>query len=457
MQRFIPALALVIGCSSNGGDPPPSPGPDGGTRPDGGVVVVEYTCTTTIHVATTGDDGSDGSTDAPLASIRVAAARATAGTCIRVRAGTYREDATVTFSADGTPSAPIVLLASDGPHTVTLDARDNDVGQAMYLTRDHVIIDGIAFTGTPTDTQQSVIHIAGLGMGKGRGIIVRNSTFTGGWDMIKINERAGAPSGGAADRIVIEHNDFTGTPGHLLVSLTGGYGVEFRDNHFHDAWSRASPADVGAIQVKGGSARAVFERNRFDDIHTLGGAIAFGDGCGGTCDIDPDHYAVVDSYAANNLFVNVGRAFDFGGARDCAAWNNTIIGSATQTVAFKLYPVTTGSTTRESLRVRIENNLVANPDGDLFGVIQINGASGTGLVMNHNLYFDGGDVVDHDESESLVVDPGLVSIGAGDFTPGVGSPAIGAGANLSSEFSGDFTRATRPATGAWTIGAIERP
>lgn len=450
-HAFASLTLVALGCSG-GGDGDPTPGPGPGPEPDGGTIDVDYSCATTVHVATTGDDAADGSESAPLRTIRVAATRATAGTCIRVRSGTYRETAAITFSADGTASSPIVLVATDGPRTVILDSSDNDSGQALFLTRDHVVVDGIAFEGMPTDTQQSVVHLAGLGTGKGRGVVLRNNAFTGGWDMLKINERAGDPAGAAENHVLVEYNDFRGTPGHLLVSLTGGFYVDFRGNHFHDAWSTASPADVGAIQVKGGSGHAVFERNRFESIHTLGGAIAFGDGCSGSCDIDPDHYAVVESHAANNLFVDVGRAFDFGGARACAAWNNTIVGSATQTVAFKLYPVTTGSTTRDSLDIRIENNLIANADGDLFGVVQINGASGTGLVMRNNLYFDGADPVDHDEDATVVADPAFA---VGGFIPGAASPARGAGRNLAAEFSGDLVGAPRPASGAWTIGAYE--
>lgn len=456
MKPSYALLALLVACGSSS-----NPGDDGSASmpaidaalPDGGTTVT-YTCASTLHVSTTGDDSSDGSDAAPIATLRAAAMRATAGTCIRVRAGTYDEPETIVFSADGTAGAPIVLVATDGPLSVVLDASENNAGQAMFITRDHIVVDGISFEGMPTDTQQTVVHIAGANTGKGRGVTLRNNAFTGGWDMLKINERAGDAARGAGNRIRIEGNDFRGTPGHLLVSVTGGYAVELVGNRFHDAWEAASPSDAGAIQVKGGSAYAVFERNRFERIHTLGGAIAFGDGCSGSCDIDPDHYAVVESYAANNVFVEVGRAFDFAGARACSAFNNTIVSSATQTVAFKLYPATTGSTERQSLNVRIENNLVANPDGDLFGIVQINGTSGTGLVMGHNLYFDGGDPVSHGETGSVVADPAFVS-SSERYAVSSGSPARLAGTNLSAFFTGDHEGAARPANGAWTIGAYE--
>jgi hypothetical protein len=53
----------------------------------------------------------------------------------------------------------------------------------------------------------------------------------------------------------------------------------------------------------------------------------------------------------------------------------------------------------------------------------------------------------------VVGDPLFVNPGAGDYHVQTGSPAIGAGVNLSSSFTTDYAGTTR--TPPWTIGAYQ--
>jgi hypothetical protein len=457
------ALALWGTVACSGKQANPGAGGSGGgatttssTGPGaGGSVPTTYTCTSTIDVATTGDDSAAGTPGAPMKTIAAAAAKATAGTCVHVHAGQYPETKTIRFSADGTAAAPIVLLSVDGPLGALIDGSANTDAEGIYIANDSIVIDGFEFKGMTAATQNQPIHFDGHLMGKGKGSAVRNCKITGGYDMLKMNQIAGDVAAAPATVIVIEHNEIYGTPQHIVGSITGAFNVRFYKNFFHDAWSAASPAGDGAVQVKGGSAHVVFDSNTFQDINTLGGALTFGDGCDATCDFDPNHFAAVADLATNNLMIRVGRAFDFGGAKDCAALDNTIVESATQTVAFKLVPVTTGSTTQDCTNTRILDNIVADSMSSLSGVVQVNGNSGAGLNLDYNLYYSSGAPVTFTEPHSIMGNPLFKNAAGGDYTPGPGSPALGAGTNLHADVPYDRNGAPRPATGPFTIGAIE--
>jgi hypothetical protein len=451
-------LAPLAACSNATGSPDdggPSRADATGSASDAGPSY--SSCTITLDVAVSGSDGNPGTAALPLATVAKAASLATAGTCIQVHAGSYHETATIAFTADGTLDSPIVLRSADGPLAAIIDDSGNTVGEGVYINHDHIVIDGLDFQGMPSSTMQQTIHFDGMLAGKGVGSVVRACRITGGYDMLKINQIAGDRANDPSNVILFEGNEMYGSPPHLPISITGGFDLRFQRNYFHDWWTATTVSGDGPIQIKGGSAHIILDGNLFQDIYSLAGAITFGDGCGASCDFDVDHYASVSNLAMNNVMVNVGRAFDFGGARDCAALNNTIVNSATQTVAFKLVPITTNLTTRDCTGTRIINNVIANPHGDLSGIVQINGASGDGLVMDWNLYYDGGTSVSSGEPHSVTGDPSFTDEAAGDLRPKAGSPLIGAGLNVFADVPDDHEGAPRPATGAFTIGAFEAP
>ena len=234
---------------------------------------------------------------------------------------------------------------------------------------------------------------------------------------IKINE--------AAPNVTVEFNEFYGTFGHPPISLTGAPGLLFRGNFGHD-WNTGGN---GAVQLKGGSHDVLFDGNRFQDITSDAGTIAMGDGCDSTCDIDPNHFAAVRVHAINNVMVRVGRGFDVQGCQDCDVLSNTIVDSGTGNVIFKLTSATTNGTTHDSVNVRILDNLIASSSGNLGDVIQINGASGTGLQLDYNLAWNNGQPVSWGSSPSVGGrhalgdgDPKLTAASAGDFTPAAGTP-----------------------------------
>jgi hypothetical protein len=319
----------------------------------------------------------------------------------------------------------------------------------VLVRQDHVILDGFELINSPMDTQEQVVHFDGLLMGKGQGSVLRNCKLTNGYDIVKVNQNSLG--------VTVEFNEIYGTFQHLPVSLTGASDFVFRGNFCHD-WTLAGD---GAVQLKGGSHDALFEGNVFQDVHTAGGTLTFGDGCDTTCDIDPAHYAAVRARAVDNVFVRVGRGLDLQGCKDCAVLNNTFVDSGVGNVMFKLTSATTNGTTTVTVNARIMNNLLSNT-GNGGNVMQINAPAGMGLMMDYNLRWNGGTAVAWGDghpatadAHSVTGDPKLAS--ATDFSLGAGSAALGAGTNLFADVPIDFKGAARPTTGAFDIGATQAP
>jgi hypothetical protein len=435
--------------------------------PDGGGPM-PYKCAPTIHVATNGKDSNDGSASAPLLTIAAAAKKATApGTCIAVHPGSYHEVASSGFATDGTDAAPIVLYSSDdggkpNPLGATIDADNYAVDTPIInISADHIIVDGFVIQHMSTQLQDQPIHFDGLQKHKGAGGVVRRCKISGGWDQLKVNQ--------AASGITVENNEFFGEFGHIGISITGVVGMTLRGNYFHD-WASG---DNGSIQIKGGSSLVLVDGNLFANITGAAGVVALGDGCDATCDIDPDHFACVDSAVTNNVMLNVPRLVDFGGAKSCAAVNNTAVGSATQTVAFKLIPATTNGTMKECTDAHIENNIVYAMSGGLADIVQIGGgvdnnsaASATNLVMDYNLFWNGGSAISYGQNHpnsadahSMTMDPKFVNPGGttpADFKVLPGSPAIDKGANLGAGNGHDYDGVSRPQGAGFDIGAFEQ-
>lgn len=92
-------------------------------------------------------------------------------------------------------------------------------------------------------------------------------------------------------------------------------------------------------------------------------------------------------------------------------------------------------------------------------------ATGSGVVVDHNLvfgngygsydFYGGGSTVSYDLGTTISADPAFVDDSSSGFDPRLSSssPAIQAGLNLSSVFTTDFTGASRPASGPWDLGA----
>jgi hypothetical protein len=77
----------------------------------------------TITVATDGDDANPGTLASPLKTIQAAVDKATPGTVIQIRGGTYAPSTNVQVNANGTASAPITMRAY-GTEKVVVDGEN---------------------------------------------------------------------------------------------------------------------------------------------------------------------------------------------------------------------------------------------------------------------------------------------------------------------------------------------
>ena len=112
--------------------------------------------------------------------------------------------------------------------------------------------------------------------------------------------------------------------------------------------------------------------------------------------------------------------------------------------------------------VDIKNNIIYHNGEE--GVHSYD-AHGSGVVFDHNLNYangtadynltGGGSDYSYSMGTTISSDPRLVNNASASFDPhlGSGSPAIGAGLNLSSTLTTDIDGAGRPGSGAWDLGA----
>ncbi len=445
------------GGGSSSGDGGSSSGDGGGGEIDAGplpygsvppAAPTVYTCTGEIHVATTGDDTTgDGTSGKPYKTIAKATPTAKAGDCVKVHAGTYMETTSITFAVDGAVDKPVVLQSADGKGMAIVDGTNNTTGPVIDVKNDHIVIDGFDLK-SPVTSMFHVVRFDGQYNSKCVGSTIRNSKVTGGVSAIKIFQKT--------QGVLVENNELYGKSGNVPVGLTGASGLVFRANYCHD-WDSG---DNGAVQLAGGSANALFEKNLFQDVATFAGTIALGDNCGNTCDNDPEHYGAVNAKAVNNVFIRSVRAFDVLACKNCSILNNTIIDTGRNNLVFKLANATTNGQSRASVGTRIINNLVTSPRGLIAHVMQIEAGNEGGLQMDYNLFWNSSNGITYGDSHpagqdahSLLLDPTLTS--PTDFRPLAGSPAIGAGTNLVGEVPQDFLSVARPASGGFDIGAYQ--
>jgi hypothetical protein len=410
-----------------------------------------YTCASEIHVATTGDDTAGNGTSAmPYKTIGKGVSLATtAGTCVQVHAGTYAPAGMISFPNDGASGNPIVLRSADGKGLAVLDGTAATT-PVIQVDKDYVVVDGFDFENTPQTVGAFPVRFDGQNNLKCEGSVLRNSKLSGGFSTLKIYQNSHG--------VLVENNEIYGQTANSTASLTGASGLVFRANYIHDL----NTGGLGTIELVGGSTGTTFEKNLFEDITSDAGALVFGDdGCGTTCDNDPQHYSAVNAVARSNIFIRVNRAMDIQGCKNCSVLANTIIDAGvTYGYVLKIGSATTNGVTQATTGLSILDDLFASPNGVMGYVVNVSGSAGTGLAMDYNLFYNGTNAIQFSgaypataDTHSVRGDPLFVA--PTDLHPGTGSPAIGAGTNLVSQVPDDFLNVARPATGPFDIGAIQ--
>jgi hypothetical protein len=202
-----------------------------------------------IHVATTGSDASgNGSAGAPFASIERAALAATAGTAIRVHAGTYPGDNYVDGLA-GTAAAPIWIGGAPGEARPVLQGGL----EALHLSRVRYLIvhdlevrnstgNGInTDDGGDVDDPEATRHVVF------RNLYIHHIGTGGNNDCLKLS--------GLNDYFVLDSEIGFCSAGGSGIDHVGCHDGLIAGNHFHD--------NGNSIQAKGGSADIEIRANRF--------------------------------------------------------------------------------------------------------------------------------------------------------------------------------------------------
>src|SRR6478672_9000059 len=167
------ALALVVACTTSEARPPgiedhPGGIVNGGGGSDAGAdadavvslctepsILDGFVPTRSFFAAPTGNDANDGTSLATAWRSLRNATNLLPGDVLEIATGTYSGG--VVVKARGTAAAPILLRATDGPGTVTVEGAGSAAALTLAGVR-YVAVDGLVFNGA---SQDNVIIAAG--------------------------------------------------------------------------------------------------------------------------------------------------------------------------------------------------------------------------------------------------------------------------------------------------------
>lgn len=475
MRRLSILLVCIVVTACNGGveadggtqpdagsDRDAGPGRDSGTsdaaRPDGGPTPAACalpspfdlgaTYERTLHVATTGDDGADGSAGAPLATLREAAGRATPGTRIELAAGTYT-GSTYLDALQGEATRPIAIVAAG---EVILDA--GGAGEALHISEArYVVLEGLTIQSASGNGLN--IDDGGTADTPAEHVVLRNLTVrdvgTGGNnDCIKLS---------GVDRFFVLGSDISGCNAGDAIDMVGCHEGVIAGNNIHDALG-------GGIQAKGGSADTIIHGNRFVDV--TGRSINAGGSTGLEFfrPIDAPYEAARLRIVAN-VFVrsgtDSGAPIAYVGCDACEFANNTIV--EPHTWVARILQETTDARFVPCRDGVFANNLVVMNVADLRTIVNVGAntapetftfANDLWWALDQDASWAGPSIDPAIPAETAPIvqeDPQLIDLAGGDYHLGAASPAIGAGRPIAGAPYPDFDGRCYedpPAIGAFT-------
>lgn len=466
----------------------------------------------THWVATDGDDGAAGTSEAPWATLQHAVDDATPGSTVLVRSGVYAQQVDVRVS--GAPGRPVVLRNAPGEHPV-LDGSSLEVGQSfdsMISIEDqrYVEIHGFEIRGFRTDVSgHNPVGILVTGASDhitiaGNTVHDMGSTFQG---------RVGGDAHGIAvygnladhpiDDVTIRGNELhdlaLGSSEALVVNgNVTGFAIE--GNLVHDTNNIA----IVAIGYEGtapdpsvDSARTgIIRGNTVYNVDSYGNPAYGTDRSADGIYVDGGRDVLVEGNVVHDVNIGMefasehhGRSTSFVTARNNLVYDATAIGIAiggydrrrgfTEGVVIVNNTVvgTDGVTLLVQFDTRdnvIQNNIfVAGPTSEF---VENPYAENAGNVVDHNLYWstegtDRGVWQWKDASypdfptwrarsgvdeHSAFADPGFVDPSADDFRLTEDSPAVDAGAFVAQSGAVDLGGELRQQAAATDLGAYER-
>lgn len=207
--------------------------------------------TNTLWVAKTGNDTTGTGTEAaPFLTIQKAINTATAGTAIKVKAGTYAESIAIA-SKHGTAAAPITLDSADGKHAAIIQGTATNAAIEGY-NWSYLAIRGFHIIGGYTGASDfGAVKMHGSVGNPSKYLLFRDNKISGvGRDAFKLfsgshhclilgNEINGAWVQEVFDNAMVEdvvyaHNTITGTAGfNTFTMIDGSRRVEIVGNTFN--------------------------------------------------------------------------------------------------------------------------------------------------------------------------------------------------------------------------------
>lgn len=408
-----------------------------------------------IHVATTGSDSNDGSAQNPVATLDHAATLATAGTAIRIHAGTYAGGAYIDNLA-GTASAPIWIGGAPGEARPVFEGG----GEAFHLTR----------------VRYLVVH----------DLEVRNTTANG------INIDDGAEYANAdATRFVVFRNldihDIGSTGNQDCLKMSGVNDFWVLDSHFARCGGGSSGSGIDHVGCHQGlvarchfeemSGNAVQSKGGSDDIEIrwnlieAGGARAVN--MGGSTGFEffrpplsqsGPNFEARDIRVIANVIVGSMAPIAFVGCVDCVAAHNTIVDPENWIIRILQETTSSGGYTfLPAQNGQFSNNLVRFERAGISTYVNVGpNVSAATFQFSNNLWYahdnpGQSQPTDLPAPESGGIagqDPALANPAGGDFHIPSSSPAAGAGTPLPG-VTGDYDGAcyaSPPSIGAFEAG-----
>ncbi|KAF7591716.1 hypothetical protein BBP40_001160 [Aspergillus hancockii] len=284
-----------------------------------------------IYVSPSGSDSAAGTINAPLLSIQSAVNKATAGSTIYLRKGTYSPTTNIQITKSGTASASYILRAYNG---------------------EKVIIDGEALPGTPAEVGGSLAN-------KDRGILhIQNAEYWEFYDLELINGPYGVyardSSNNHYERLITRENYETG---FQLEGASSNNTVLYLDSYLNrDPRKNGESADGFACKEGSGEGNVLRGARLWNNVDdgldlwefksavTIEDTISFGNGWGfspfegdgngyklgggDAADKAPANHVITNCIAYGNSkdgFTDNSQPGDFTLTRN-TAWNNAKVG-----------------------------------------------------------------------------------------------------------------------------------
>ena len=271
-----------------------------------------------IYVSPDGSDSGQGTISSPYRTISYAVEQAQSGDTVIVREGEYNEAVRI--------RVPITLKNYPGEHVkiyTGINDENIDTTLTIDVDADGTIIDGLEITG---GYYYGIALFTKWDWGEedrsgATDVTIKNCNIHHtGRDCIKLTPEC--------DRVTIENCEIHHSGARYDENSEGIDNVNcdymvVKDCYIHDTGSTG-------VYVKGGGTNAVIERNIVENCGELGVAIGF-DTSPEYFDTDtnPERYEAIDSVVRNCLIINTHYAgIAFYAAKNCAAYNNTLINTA---------------------------------------------------------------------------------------------------------------------------------